>query len=598
MFLSAFPSIRPLTWFIVVLISPVPLSLSILFSLSIFAFIKANTVRKLSGIAFYLFLTCLFMAIKPKEVSYSLRSDESGIFIIENIKISTSGWYTLESRNTETKEKHLIRLKAREDIFENDTLVVQAKWKPIESGILAQGFDPRSYYLKKATNKEAFVQLYKLVKGPRLKTKNEELKTSFSDALSGLSEENKALCLGMLLGDKSAIEKEALEQFKACGLMHILAVSGMHVGLLAALPLILLSATPKNWRWIIVGLKSLSVIGVWCFASFVGLGPSVVRSGLMFTAILTSAKRGSIGSKINLLCGVGFIMLLVEPNWIYELGFQLSFLAVFGILLLGSLLQPFYSSCHWLVKKLFSIVNISISAQLLTLPLVVFHFHEFPSYFLLGNLIVAPLLILAIYLTLLLLVLNAFSLPSSWLVYAVDSILTFAMELAQGIAQLPFAVIRDLKISEITVVFLFVIIATIVRALSTSDNRKVKLMQILLGLASIGFIVRLSTMLKSTSPTWINSDLVYVENKGEVVLFSKASKKSTLRIQEQLEKQKGMQVKVVLSNDTLISTPFEVGVFNGLLFIEGSTYINPFNLKRINSLIQDQRKPPRDSIPE
>ncbi|MGB1032704.1 MAG: ComEC/Rec2 family competence protein, partial [Flavobacteriales bacterium] len=358
--------------------------------------------------------------MKPEKHVFGLRSDENSILVIESFKSNASNWKSIVARDLETNERHLVRFQTEVELGERDTLVVNAKWKTIETVLVPGGFNPKEFYGKKGINKEAFVQNYVLIKGPTNSSIVKQLKEEFKTQLGKLAVEHQALCAGMILGDKTEIERQVLDQFRACGLMHVLAVSGMHVGLLASLPLLLLSFLPKNWIRLRFLLKLVSIVSVWGFAYFVGLGPSVVRSSIMFSAFLISSQRSHLTSKINLLCATAFTMLLVEPKWLFELGFQLSFVAVLGILLLGSMLTEVYSHFSWLVKKIFDVVNISVSAQLFTLPLAVYYFHEFPSYFLLGNLAIAPILVLSIYLCLLLILLNIVGCETSWLIGLID----------------------------------------------------------------------------------------------------------------------------------------------------------------------------------
>ncbi|MGB0424972.1 MAG: ComEC/Rec2 family competence protein, partial [Flavobacteriales bacterium] len=399
-----------------------------------------------------------------------------------------------------------------------------------------------------------------------------QLKEEFKTQLGKLAVEHQALCAGMILGDKTEIERQVLDQFRACGLMHVLAVSGMHVGLLASLPLLLLSFLPKNWIRLRFLLKLVSIVSVWGFAYFVGLGPSVVRSSIMFSAFLISSQRSHLTSKINLLCATAFTMLLVEPKWLFELGFQLSFVAVLGILLLGSMLTEVYSHFSWLVKKIFDVVNISVSAQLFTLPMAVYYFHEFPSYFLLGNLAIAPILVLSIYLCLLLILLNIVGCETSWLIGLIDQLLTIATNIAKGISELPNAVVHNLQISSGMVLLIYLAVGITVLGIHSSKNQILKITHLLCCVIAVSFIIRISSMSKGSEPQWLSQEMVYLQKNSSAFLFSMASEKTTLRVADQLEKQKGMQIKVVYSTDTLISIPFEVGVFHDLLFLEDEVY--------------------------
>lgn len=202
--------------------------------------------------------------------------------------------------------------------------------------------------------------------------------------------ENRAVAEAMLSGSKDELDNDVREAYATAGAIHILAVSGLHVGIL----LIMLNAIlgflnkHKKTKWL---YGVLTIACLWAYAVFTGLSPSVTRATLMFSLFQIGILVDRDKNSINILAASAFILLCFNPLWIFEVGFQLSYLAIFGIVYLYPYLNNLFQSKNWLLTNLWQISMISISAQLFTVPLSIYYFHQFPSYFLLTNPIVTVL---------------------------------------------------------------------------------------------------------------------------------------------------------------------------------------------------------------
>ena len=233
-----------------------------------------------------------------------------------------------------------------------------------------------------------------------------------------LDTESAALIKAITTGRKDDIEKEQRESFSASGLSHILAVSGMHTGIIFLIVTWLLFPVMLFKGRIIRLLISAFVIILFCFIT--GLSPSVIRASSMILIIIAGRIFFQKNNTLNCLVITAFIMLLYNPYYIYDAGFQLSFLAVLSILIYYPVFEKLYYEKHtnkkeservtfftailpeklrWLAlkmekgkMKIFSLINISVSAQILTLPVSIYYFNIFPLSFILTNLLVIPLL--------------------------------------------------------------------------------------------------------------------------------------------------------------------------------------------------------------
>lgn len=201
--------------------------------------------------------------------------------------------------------------------------------------------------------------------------------------------QNFAVINAMVFGDKSLLDHELKSNYAATGAMHILAVSGLHVGVLFLILQFLTRRLPKSTRWRLVTLI-ITLAVLWVFALLTGLSSSVVRSALMFSIFQIGKTWQRQYQPMNALAFAALIMLLIDPNELLRVGFQLSFIAVGGIVILY---PKFYNL--WTAPKymdyFWQIICVSLAAQLVTTPIALFYFHQFPTYFLLTNIIIIPI---------------------------------------------------------------------------------------------------------------------------------------------------------------------------------------------------------------
>ncbi|MBK8808007.1 MAG: ComEC/Rec2 family competence protein [Bacteroidales bacterium] len=200
-----------------------------------------------------------------------------------------------------------------------------------------------------------------------------------------------AFISALLLGDKTELDKEIKNDFSVAGTLHVLAVSGLHVGIIAIIINTMLSFLDKNKRTKII--KSFIVIlSIWSFAYLTGLGASVQRAALMFSIFSLGSVFSKANNTINALFASAFIILLCNPFSFFEIGFQLSYLAVLGIILFYPFLSDWFKQLHKVYQYVPGIIAVSIAAQLFTLPISLYYFGVVPSYSLLANIFAIPLI--------------------------------------------------------------------------------------------------------------------------------------------------------------------------------------------------------------
>jgi len=193
----------------------------------------------------------------------------------------------------------------------------------------------------------------------------------------------------LLLGQKQDIDPETYDQFSKAGVVHILAVSGLHVGII----LIILQFVTKgllSFRYGRVLRNSLVLIGIWGFATLAGYTPSVLRAAVMFSFLSIALNYRRKTSAVNTLALSAVFLITINPYLLFQVGFQLSYLAVISIVILQPRLSKLYSPRYYLDRKVWDISCVTITAQLGVLPLSLYYFHQFPGLFLVSNLVILP----------------------------------------------------------------------------------------------------------------------------------------------------------------------------------------------------------------
>ncbi len=198
-----------------------------------------------------------------------------------------------------------------------------------------------------------------------------------------------AVSAALVLGQKDHLSREIRSAYSSSGAMHVLAVSGLHVGIIYLVLVWLLRwlGTRGAMGW----LRLLLIItALWSYALITGMSPSVMRASTMFTAIAIAQGISRSTNIFNSIAGAALVLICFNPLITEEVGFQLSFAAVLGIVLLQPKIYALWHTNNWLLDKMWQLTAVSIAAQLATFPLAIFYFHQFPNYFLLSNFIVIP----------------------------------------------------------------------------------------------------------------------------------------------------------------------------------------------------------------
>ncbi|NAW51289.1 ComEC family competence protein [Elizabethkingia argentiflava] len=274
---------------------------------------------------------------------------------------------------------------------------------------------------------------------------------------STLSSQTKAFLKAIILADRTDMDTQLSRDFITSGLIHLLAISGTHMVIIfgffmGVFRLILLV---RYRRLAII----LSLALIWCFALFIDYANSVVRACLMLSfyyIMILLQRTPDLRHSIGL---AGFVILLADTQQLFDIGFQLSFLAVLGIEWLN---QPFLSvlprARNNFYKFLFQLMSISLAAQLITLPVILYYFHQFSLISIISNMLVVPLAEVIIVYSLLMVVVLALFTDMVWLNFIYDHFIQSLLQLIHGFAEVNFLFFQDVSLNLLEVGLLFILI--------------------------------------------------------------------------------------------------------------------------------------------
>lgn len=297
-----------------------------------------------------------------------------------------------------------------------------------------------------------------------------------------------AIISALTVGDKSKLTREIKATYNAAGVSHILALSGLHIGILSMILSWLFYPLRRvcGGKWI----ASFLIVGLlWGFAFLSGLSPSVIRAVTMFSAyVVASIFSEDRFSGFSALTLTAFIMLIYQPMYLFDVGFQLSFMAVLGIFLFYPLIDSLFVVRNKIVAYLWNIISLSLAAQLATLPLILYYFGTFPVYFLLSNLVVAPIAVFILSATLLALALGVFPVAANFVVQGLDFAVRTLNEVMEQIQHWSGAQITSVYLSVWQTWLLAVAIVTLWRYVVCRSARRLIVFLLTVNVLIVSFL--------------------------------------------------------------------------------------------------------------
>ena len=303
---------------------------------------------------------------------------------------------------------------------------------------------------------------------------------------SKLPKREREFLKGIILADRTEMDAEMVSDFSKSGLVHFLAISGTHLAIIFWLILYLLKPIfPAKFRKIPI---VLSLLFIWSFTIFIDYGSSVVRSCLMITAYYSFVLLQRKPDLLHAMAIAGFAILIFDTHQVFDVGFQLSFVAVFGIFWLNTpILKNLPRPKNKIQDFLFNVISVSLAAQIATLPLVIFYFHQYSFLSIVANVIIVPFSEIIIIFSLLMTVLFAFKLEFSWLSFIYEKLVDFLLKSIHFFADQDWFFIKNIPLNWVELIILFVVIF-LLRGLFLHQS---KTMLRFLGIALLFFMVRI-----------------------------------------------------------------------------------------------------------
>lgn len=285
-----------------------------------------------------------------------------------------------------------------------------------------------------------------------------------------IGKEQYGIISALTLGEKAYIDNNLKQSYSSAGATHILAVSGLHVGIIyIVIGRVLLFMKRIRYGKTILFLITLSIL--WSYALVTGLSPSVVRAAIMFTTISTGKLFMRDNNTYNTILISAFLILIVKPLMLFEVGFQFSYLAVLSIVAIHNQLANIWISRFQIVNRMWEITSVSIAAQLGTFPLAIFYFNQFPVFFLLTNLVVIPLTTIILYFAMIFWIGSSINWFGNIFSYLLNHVTGFMNIVVQKIDQLPGSVIPQLFIDQKELVLIYFIIISMAAFLSSTKKQ-------------------------------------------------------------------------------------------------------------------------------
>jgi competence protein ComEC len=387
----------------------------------------------------------------PVEKTKSFKANASVDYILQNDScIKTKGTIILYFK----KDSTLSTLEY------GSQLIITKPLQEIKNSGNPGGFDYKRYSLFQGITHQVFLKEneFEILPTTNKNFFQQFLNESRAKVLSILrknikGEKELGLAEALLIGYKDDLDKTLVQSYSNTGVVHVIAISGLHLGLIYwLLTLILKPLQRKKVKWL---RPALILAGLWLFSLLAGAQPSIIRSAVMFTCIVLADSLTRKSSIFNTLAFSAFLLLCYDPYWLWDVGFQLSYAAVLSIVIF---MQPVYN-LFYIKNKLLDLIwklnAVTIAAQILTVPVSIYHFHQFPNYFLLTNFFAVPLSSLIVLGEILLCTVSFAPIIATfigktlfWLIWVMNSYI-------ERIEILPFSLWDGLQISILQTILLF-----------------------------------------------------------------------------------------------------------------------------------------------
>lgn len=274
---------------------------------------------------------------------------------------------------------------------------------------------------------------------------------------NGFNKTEMNVALALILGQQQDIAPEIIKDYQYAGVTHILSVSGLHVGYILIFITYILKPIPNTKKGSLIKLITI-ILSLFAFAVISGFSPSVLRSVVMFSFVALGIHlRRSVNIYHTLLVSI-FFLLLCKPAFIFDVGFQLSYLALFFIIWLQPILKKLWSPKHKFTTGVWNALTVSFAAQIGTLPICLYYFHQFPGLFFVANIVIIPFLSFIMILGIVVMILAAFNSAPALLVQLLEKSIFYLNKIINIVASFDGFIIRDISFNNYLLISSYLLI--------------------------------------------------------------------------------------------------------------------------------------------
>lgn len=448
-------------------------------------------------------------------IDFPVPKEKSIKIVVENLEDNPD----ISKNHLEKIILYVQKTSTAEDLQYGDILFVNVQLSALEPPNNPDAFNNQKYMRRKGIFYTGYVSenSWKKVghKTPNwLKENSKKMQQRLSGifATSGMSGQEYDIIKAILLGDDDTMEPELKAAYAAAGVSHILCVSGMHVGIIFMIIDFLLK--PLDLTRSTRTIKAiLLLLTIWLYANITGLSPSVTRSATMFTFVTLGSLIQRNTNIFHSLLASLFILLSINPLLLFEVGFQLSYLAVFGIVLFQPIIANIYHCKTKIGNYFWELMSVSIAAQISTFPISIYYFGQFPNYFILSNLSVIALSFIVMITGVILLGISFIPILTRWVSFLLTWEIRIMNHIITFIEELPGAVTKDIDYSNIQVLLLYLVITLLYLTIKRKKKRLGWACYAIFALFSTTFAIRKTELIQQ------NEVLCYSIRKEQAICF-------------------------------------------------------------------------------
>lgn len=343
-----------------------------------------------------------------------------------------------------------------------DQLLIKGKPIPVSPPLNPEQFDYRNYLARQNIHHQFFIaEKNFVITGNELFFLDrwaQNIRQYAMEQFSNIEDPAaRGVIQGLVLGSKDNIDDKTKNAYTAAGLMHILAVSGLHVGIIYGI-LVLLFGYLRRFKAGKYYFALVCLLVLWLYALVTGLSPSVVRASVMFSFFAVAETSRRQKNSYNILSASAFIMLVVDPNLLFTVSFQLSYLAVLGIIYMQPMFEKMVFINNLFLKRMWQLFTVGLAAQIATLPITIFYFQQIPLLSTLIGVLAVPLATASFTLGLVYLAFASIPVISTGLLWLLQKSVQMLNWLANSIERLDFSLLQNIYIDQVQVVVLYGVI--------------------------------------------------------------------------------------------------------------------------------------------